>query len=343
LRHVDVANIPTTLKIAGTSAAGHGYKGTLKPGQAIRILTGAPLPKDADTIIIQESTQREGMFLRVIESASEGKNIRPQGLDFKRGAELIAKTTRLNARDIGLAAASNRQSVSVHRRPHVMLFTTGDELVLPGQKPRADQIVSSNSYSIEAMARSWGAIVTNLGIIKDTLKATEIAIRKSLGADILITTGGASVGDHDFVQQALKNCGVKIDFWKLALRPGKPLMFGTKGKTRVIGLPGNPVSALVCSRIFIKPLIELMQGIEHESELPLAILATELHENDNRKDYVRASMVVAQDGSRIVTPYSTQDSSMQRTLRNADCLIIREPFAPAAQTGDVVSILILDF
>ncbi len=343
VRQADIEQAPATLKITGTSAAGHAYQGTVKSGEAIRILTGAPLPKGADTIVIQENTTRDGANLRVNEATRKGKNIRPQGLDFKRGAELIAKATRMNARDIGLAAAGNTKTVSVHKRPHVVLFTTGDELVLPGAKPRADQIVSSNSYAIEAMSRAWGANVTNLGIVKDTLKATETAIRKGLGVDILITTGGASVGDHDFVQEALKNCGVKIGFWKIALRPGKPLMFGTKGKTRVIGLPGNPVSALVCSRIFIKPLIESMQGIEQNNEFSTAKLVEALPENDNRKDYVRATMTIAKDGTRTVTPYSTQDSSMQRTLRNSACLIVREPFAPAARTGDDVNILILDF
>jgi molybdopterin molybdotransferase len=343
VRHEDISKVPANLKLTGTSAAGHAYKRTMKSGEAVRILTGAPLPKGADTIVIQENTKREGTVLRIDDLPPKGKNIRPMGLDFKRGSELIAKATRINARDIGLAAAGDTKSVSVHRRPRVVLFTTGDELVLPGEKRRADQIVSSNSYAIEAMARAWGASVTNLGIVKDTLKATETAIRKGLGVDVLITTGGASVGDHDFVQEALKNCGVSIDFWKIALRPGKPLMFGTKGNTRVIGLPGNPVSALVCSRIFIKPLIELMQGIVQDRLFPVARLTTALQENDNRKDYVRASMSTSLDGTRTVTPYSTQDSSMQRTLRNAQCLIIREPFAPAARSGDEVSILILDF
>ncbi len=343
VRHADITQIPATLKIAGTASAGHAYKGTLKPGQAIRILTGAPLPKGEDTIVIQENTTRNGESLTITAPTPLGKNIRKRGLDFAKGAELIAPGTRLNARDIGLAAAGNAAKVHVTRRPHVVVLTTGDELVLPGQTPRADQIVSSNSHAIEAMARAWGADVTNLGIVRDTLKATEAAINKGLGADILITTGGASVGDHDFVQQALKNCGVTIDFWKIALRPGKPLMFGTKGKTRIIGLPGNPVSALVCSRIFIKPLMELMQGIEQKEQIITAKLASTLPENDNRKDYIRATMQIAGNGTRTVTPYTTQDSSMQRTLRYAQCLIMREPFAPSAQIGDEVDILILDF
>jgi molybdopterin molybdotransferase len=343
VRHADIKQIPATLKIAGTSAAGHAYIGTLKPGHAIRILTGAPLPKGADTIVIQENTTQNGADLTITAPTPPGKNIRKRGLDFAKGVELIARGTKLNARDIGLAAAGNTARVHVTRRPHVVVLTTGDELVLPGQVPRADQIVSSNSHAIEAMVRAWGAEVTNLGIVKDTLKATEAAIRKGLGSDLLITTGGASVGDHDFVQQALKNCGVKIDFWKIALRPGKPLMFGTRGKTRIIGLPGNPVSALVCSRIFIKPLMESMQGIEQEQQIITAKLAAALPENDNRKDYIRATMQIASSGTRTVTPYSTQDSSMQRTLRTAQCLIMREPFAPLAQIGDEVDILILDF
>ncbi len=343
VRQSDVAQIPASLKIKGTSAAGHAYKGKLKPGQAIRILTGAPLPKGADTIVIQENTTRNGSDLAITVATPEGKNIRKRGLDFAKGVELLARSTRLNARDIGLAAAGNTAKVQVSRRPHVVVLTTGDELVLPGQSPRADQIVSSNSHAIESMARAWGAEVTNLGIVRDTLKATEAAIRKGLGADLLITTGGASVGDHDFVQQALRNCGVKIDFWKIALRPGKPLMFGTKGKTRIIGLPGNPVSALVCSRIFIKPLMEMLQGIEQKQQIFTGRLGAALPENDNRKDYIRAKMEIASNGTRTVAPYPTQDSSMQRTLREAQCLIMREPFAPAAQMGDEVEILILDF
>ncbi len=343
VRYEDISQVPALLAIVGVSAAGHAFKGTLKPRQAIRILTGAPLPKGCDTVVIQENTERNDRTLKVLAHTPKGKNIRPQGLDFKRGADLILPGTVLGARDIGLAAAGNTKTVTVRRTPHVVLFTTGDELVLPGEKPRADQIVSSNSYTIEAMVKAWGAHVTNLGIVKDTLKATEAAIRKGLIADILITTGGASVGDHDFVQEALKNCGVKIDFWKIALRPGKPLMFGTKGKTRVIGLPGNPVSALVCSRLFIKPLINALQGIYKTEEYPTAQLAEDLPVNDNRKDYVRATMKISRDGTRQVSPYSVQDSSMQRTLRNSQCLIIREPFAAASKAGDEVQVLILDF
>jgi molybdopterin molybdotransferase len=340
LRQSDIA---APLHLAGTSAAGHAYRRAVKPGEAIRILTGAPLPKGADTIVIQENTRVTGTSVEVLEPTPAGKNIRRMGLDFRKGAELIAAGTVLNSRDIGLAAAGNASIVSVRIKPRVVLFTTGDELVLPGQVPRADQIVSSNSFALQSMFKSWGAEVINLGIVADTLAATKRAIAKGIGADILVTTGGASVGDTDFVQEALKASGIKIDFWKIALRPGKPLMFGRKGKTRVIGLPGNPVSALVCSRIFIKPLIDAMLGLPLTTAPMLAKLGSALPQNDNRQDYIRATLAIAEDGSRTATPFTLQDSSMQRTLRNSQCLIIRAPYAPAADAGETTAILLLDF
>ena len=331
------------LKLIGVSAAGHGFKGTVKAKQAVRILTGAPLPKGADTIVIQENVTLDGGYITVTEGTSLGRNIRAIGLDFKRGDSLIPAGTKLNARDIGLAAAGNAATLRVRRKPRLVLFTTGDELVLPGMRARADQIVTSNSHAITAMAQAWGAEVINFGIIPDTMKATMAAIKKAGDADILITTGGASVGDHDYVQEALKRSGIKIGFWKIALRPGKPLMFGTKGKLRVLGLPGNPVSALVCARIFLKPLIAAMQGSLVDQQPLKARLGSALPANDGRQDYMRATLTTAPDGSRTAIVFNKQDSSMQRTLRNADCLIIREPNAPEAALGTLVSILILDF
>ncbi len=284
----------------------------------------------------------ESGMLHISEASTPGRHIRSQGLDFKKGDTLVPAGTKLNARDIGLCAAANMPMLRVRRKPRVVLFATGDELVQPGQKPRADQIVSSNSTALAAMAEAWGADVVNLGIVGDSMKATMAAINKAAGADILLTTGGASVGDHDYVQEALKKSGIKIGFWKIALRPGKPLMFGTKGKLRVLGLPGNPVSALVCARIFLKPLLNAMQGVAHSDHPVTAILGAALPANDGRQDYMRATLSEAADGRRIATAFGTQDSSMQRTLRDADCLIIRAPHAPVAAAGCQVLVLPLD-
>jgi molybdopterin molybdotransferase len=333
----------TELTVIGTSAAGHAFKGKLKTGEAIRIFTGAPVPTTADAVVIQENTTASGKTVTILQSARSGQNIRPLGLDFKKGETLLPASIRLNARDIGLAAAMNCDIISVRKRPVVAVIATGDELVPPGKKPRADQIVSSNSNALAAMAESFGAKVINGGIVRDDLKATERSILEMAKADIIVTTGGASVGDHDFIQQALKNTGVKIDFWKIALRPGKPFMYGRKGRQQVLGLPGNPVSALVCARLFLKPLLDCLQGLPVDEAPTKARLGTAMPANDSRQDYVRARLEMAPDGSRTATPYGKQDSSMQRTFRDAHCLIIRPPNAPAAGVNDLVPILNLDF
>ncbi len=333
----------TELTVIGTSAAGHAFKGKLKAGQAIRIFTGAPVPATADAVVIQENTTANGKIVTIRQAARVGQNIRPRGLDFRKDEALLPAAIRLNARDIGLAAAMNCNVVSVRKKPIVAVIATGDELVLPGKKPRADQIVSSNSNALVAMAESLGASVINCGIVGDDLKATERAILKMAKADVIVTTGGASVGDHDFIQQALKNTGVKIDFWKIAMRPGKPFMYGRRGKQQVLGLPGNPVSALVCARLFLKPLLDCLQGLPVEEPATMARLGTDMPANDSRQDYVRATLAIAPDGARTATPYGKQDSSMQRTFREAHCLIIRPPNTPAANTGDLIPILKLDF
>lgn len=339
----DVANPPATLRLIGLSAAGHGFKGRLKRGDCVRIFTGAPVPKGADAVVIQENTEASGKAVTVLQPVKPDQNIRFAGLDFRKGDALLPAGLTLGARDIGLAAAANAPKLAVRRCPVVALIATGDELVLPGGKPRADQIVSSNSHALAAMAQHLGATVVNLGIVPDNLKATERAIRKAAKADILITTGGASVGDHDYVQEALKNSGVAIDFWKIAMRPGKPFMYGRRKGQHVLGLPGNPVSALVCARLFLKPLIEALLGLPTGDDLVEARLGASMKANDSRQDYVRATLVEAPDGSRTVTPFAKQDSSMQRTFREAQALIVRPPQAKVAGQGDVVQILRLDF
>lgn len=338
------ATADATLNLAGMSAAGHGFRGTVRPGQAIRILTGAPMPKGADAIVIQENVSPGAGQIKVNVAGVAQKHIRKRGLDFKSGDLLVPQATRLNARDIALAAAAGNTILSVRRKPRIAIIATGDELVEPGVRPRPDQIYSSNTFALEAMARAWGAEVNNLGIVKDSLKATTSAIAKALKtSDLLITTGGASVGDHDFVQQALKDSGFKMGFWKIAMRPGKPLMFGTKGKCIALGLPGNPVAAMVCARLFIYPLLCAMTGTVADQPDETAILDVDLPANDERQDYVRATLRYLPDGRRLVKPAAIQDSSMQRTLRDAQALIVRPPHALAAKAGDVVPLLLLDF
>lgn len=340
----DVVATPVSLNVIGMSAAGHGFDGKVRSGEAVRIFTGAPVPKGADAVVIQENTAvQSSPYVSVNQSVRTGQNVRAKGLDFTRGETLLEAGTRLNSRDIGLAAAANNAVVRVRRRPVVAVFATGDELVQPGGKPGPDQIVSSNSNSLLAFIRHFGGEAVNLGIVRDTLKATERAIAKAAEADILVTSGGASVGDHDHVQEALKNSGVNIKFWKIAMRPGKPFMYGRKGRQHVMGLPGNPVSAMVCARLFLKPLIDAMLGLAAGDDLVMARLGAPMKANDARQDYVRGTLSVAADGARTAAPYAKQDSSMQRTFRDSHCLIVRPPLAPEAAEGDLVPILPIDF
>jgi molybdopterin molybdotransferase len=344
VRFADVQTAPAELKVVGTAPAGHGFGGTVKSGQAVRIFTGAPVPKGADTVVIQENTEAaDGQVSVTVAAQREGQHIRRKGLDFAKGEELLRRGTLLGAREVGLAAAMNWPDLPVTKRPKVAIFTTGDELVAPGAKLRADQIVSSNSFALSAFVRRYGGEAVDLGIIPDNLKAISRAVRKASGADVLLTTGGASVGDHDLVQAALKAEGIELDFWKIALRPGKPLMFARSGKQRILGLPGNPVSALVCSRIFLKPLLSVLLGLPPADDVVKARLASDLPANDQRQDYLRATVARGGDGSFEATPFKLQDSSMQRALTEAQGLIIRLPFAPAARAGDLVDLLPLDF
>lgn len=344
VRFADVQAIPAKLKVIGTAPAGHGFGGTVKAGQAVRIFTGAPVPKGADTVIIQENTEAaDGQVAVTVAAQREGQHIRRKGLDFAKGEELLHRGTLLGAREIGLAAAMNWPELPVTKRPKVAIFTTGDELVSPGTTPRADQIVSSNSFALSAFVRRYGGEAVDLGIIPDNLKAISRAVRKASGAEILLTTGGASVGDHDLVQAALKAEGIDLDFWKIALRPGKPLMFARNGRQRILGLPGNPVSALVCSRIFLKPLLSALLGLPPADDVVKARLGSDLPANDQRQDYLRATVARGGDGSFEATPFKLQDSSMQRALTQAHGLIVRPPFAPEVRAGDLVDLLLLDF
>jgi molybdopterin molybdotransferase len=344
VRFADVEKAPARLRIIGTAPAGHGFKGTVGPGQAVRIFTGAPVPKGADTVVIQENAEAsDGRVSVTVPAQRLGQHIRRQALDFARGQSLLRQGTLLGAREIGLAAAMNWPALPVTRRPRVAIFTTGDELVAPGRTPKADQIVSSNSFALAAFVRRYGGEPVDLGIIPDKLNVISRAIRKASGADILLTTGGASVGDHDLVQAALKEAGIKLDFWKIALRPGKPLMFARDGTRRILGLPGNPVSALVCARIFLKPLIFALLGRPAPDDVIKARLGSPLPANDLRQDYLRAEVSRGADGSYWAAPFRIQDSSMQRALTEAQGLIVRAPHAPEAREGDLVDLILMDF
>jgi molybdopterin molybdotransferase len=309
----------------------------------VRIFTGGPMPAGADTVVIQENTEREDAHVIIRQAPAKGYSVRAKGLDFRKGETLLEAGMVLDVGRIGLAAAMNCPTLSVRRQPRIALFTTGDELVKVGEKPRPDQIVSSNGPALAAFIARFGGIPRDLGIIPDKLAATVRAIARADASDILVTTGGASVGDHDFIREALIAAGVTIDFWKIAMRPGKPLMFGRKGALRVIGLPGNPVSALICARLFLKPLLDRMLGRPAEPPPPLARLTIAKAQNDSRQDYVRSSLARDETGVLLATPQPKQDSSMLRTLAASDGLVIRPPHAPAAPVGSLVPVLPIDF
>jgi molybdopterin molybdotransferase len=334
-RAADLANIPVQLRVIGEVAAGRPFAAGVGAGEAARIFTGGVMPAGADTIVVQEITQRAGDAVTVLKPVSKGRHIRRQGLDFRRGDTLFMAGHRLSARDLALLAGMNHPRVSLHRRPKVALFATGDELVPPGQEPGPGQIVYSNGFALAALARQESASVIDLGLVRDKLDATIAAIRaaREVAADILVTTGGASVGEYDLVHKAFAAEGMDLSFWKVAMRPGRPLMHGRLGGMHVLGLPGNPVSAYVCAFLFLVPLIRRMSGrgdltVPSES----AVLGSDLPANDERADYLRATLRHGAEGP-IATPFPVQDSSMMVPLAKADCLIIREPYAPASAAG----------
>jgi molybdopterin molybdotransferase len=335
VRSADVASAPVRLKVIGEVAAGRPFARAVGPGEAARIFTGGVLPDGTDTIVIQEHAKREGEDVEVAKTSAKGRHIRVLGLDFKAGDVLLTAGHRLTPRDLALAAAMNHPLIPVHRRPKIALFATGDELVPPGAQPEPGQIVSSNMFALSALGRAEGAEVIDLGIVGDRLDATVAAVRRAreLGADILVTSGGASVGDYDLVQAAFAAEGMALSFWKLALRPGRPLMHGRLGAMQVLGVPGNPVSAYVCSFLFLVPLIRRLTGrIDLTAPLESALLGCDLPENDERADYLRATLKAGPQGPEA-TPFPVQDSSMIGPLAKADCLVIREPYEPAAKAG----------
>ncbi|MCG6122893.1 MAG: molybdopterin molybdotransferase MoeA [Microvirga sp.] len=348
VRAADVAQVPVALRVIGESAAGRGWRGAIAQGEAVRIFTGAPLPDGADAIVIQEDADRlDDERIRVREGAQAGRYVRPAGLDFAEGETLLAAGRRLDAGAIALAAGMNHAALPVRRKPRVAIIATGDELVRPGETPGPDQIVASNIFALAAIIARAGGEAIDCGIARDTRAdvARVVGEAQAHRPDILLTLGGASVGDHDLVQETLTGLGLELGFWRIAMRPGKPLMHGRLGETLFLGLPGNPVSAMVCAILFVGPAIRTLLGdpdAARGAPIEPAVLAVDLPENDKRQDYMRASLTMRPDALPLAAPFAKQDSSMLGHLARADALVIRAPFAPPAKAGDIVETIRLD-
>lgn len=342
-RQADLATLPSFLKPIGEAAAGGRHEGVVGPGECVRIFTGAPLPEGADAIVIQEDADLQGDGrLKVREAPKPGQWIRRAGLDFAAGEVLLAAGRLLGPSDVALAAAMNVPWLTVRRKPRIAVLATGDELVRPGEPIGPNQIVSSNNIGLAALIEAHGGTAVDLGIARDTEADLRGKAAAATGCDLLLTLGGASVGEHDLIHKILGGGGAGIDFWRIAMRPGKPLMFGRatleSGSIPLLGLPGNPVSALVCGHNFLIPALRAMLGLDWQPQLETAVSGSDLAENDRREDYLRATL--RQDEGRLVaTAFDRQDSSMLRLLSDADCLIIRPPLAPALKAGDAVQIL----
>ncbi|OEJ68120.1 molybdopterin molybdenumtransferase MoeA [Magnetovibrio blakemorei] len=344
VRQEDVAQVsaqaPATLKVIGESAAGGSFDGDVGPGCAVRIFTGAPVPKGTDTIIIQEDTEAAGEAITVLEKAPAGKFIRPAGLDFKADTVLLKAGSLMSGRNVGLAAAANVPWVKVRRKPRIALIATGNEVVMPGDTLGDNQIISSNSVMLSAFIKVLGGEPLDLGIARDDLGSLTERVRAAKQADMLITIGGASVGDYDLVGQVLLQEGLQLAFDKVAMRPGKPVIFGLLDGMPVLGMPGNPVSVGVSSAVFLRPAIAAMLSVPAtDAPLQTAQLAIDLGGNDERQEYMRATLSIGADGEHLVTPFSKQDSAMLAKFAEADCLVIRAPFAPPAKAGDTVDFI----
>jgi len=343
LRAADTLDATTTLTVVGESAAGRAFGGAVGPGQAIRIFTGAPMPEGADAIVVQEEVRREGDRIALMGPVTTGDNLRPAGMDFREGEALILAGRRLTPRDVALAAAGNHADLPVRRRARVAILATGDELVAPDGAIGPAQIIASNNFAVAGVVAACGGAPIDLGIAVDTIAALDQAIRRARDAeaDVLVTLGGASVGDHDLVQKALVGAGMELGFWRIAMRPGKPLMHGRLGAMRVLGLPGNPTSSMVCAILFLRPLLRALHGEPDAGADPSepGRLGADLPANGPRQDYMRATLARSADGLRVATPSASQDSSLVKTMARADGLIVRPPRAEAAKAGEACRII----
>jgi molybdopterin molybdotransferase len=332
-----------SLRVIGAAPAGHPFDGDVGPGQTVRLFTGSVVPAGADAILLQEDAERSGDTVVVNEAVVAGRHIRRAGQDFSKGDSVIQAGRRITARDVGLAAAANHPWLSVHRKPRVAILATGDEIAMPGEPIPSGGIVSSNSHALAALVRAVGGEPTVLPVAKDTTEAIAAVADQVGGFDLLVTTGGASVGDHDLVISGLQTRGLVVDFWQIAMRPGKPLLFGRMGAVPVLGLPGNPVSAMVCAVLFLLPAMALVQGLPAGPPPTVqAILGSAVKENDRRADHLRATVSTDDLGRVVVTPFPVQDSAMLRRLALADALVLRAPLAPALPAGAEVSVIRLD-
>jgi molybdopterin molybdotransferase len=344
LRAADAPQIGAELSVVGTAAAGHPFAGRVEVGQTVRIFTGAPVPEGADTILIQEDAEPlEGQRIRTKFAVTIGRHIRPRGQDFTEGETVLPQATRLDYTHLTVAAAMNHPRLAVYRKPLVAILATGDELLVPGSIPAAGQIIASNSFGVRALVEDNGAEVLDLGIVRDdrdSISAAVDAARKA-NADVLVTLGGASVGDHDLVQSTLKAAGMELDFWRIAMRPGKPLMVGSLDDMQVLGLPGNPVASLVCSLLFLEPLIRTLARLPERRREAQVLSARDLAANDQRQDYLRSTLLLDANGILRADAYGKQDSSMMKIFAKSDALIVRPPHAPALAAGAPCPVLLL--
>lgn len=342
VRDADLTDLSKPLKIIGESAAGHPFEGMVNSGETVRIFTGAHCPKGSDTIIIQEDTEQDGDHVTIKEAAPKGRYIRPKGNDFNKGDLIVAKGTLLSPRLLALIASAGVVTLKLSKKPRVAIISTGDELVAPGTPPKEGQIISSNGLFLKNYLNSIGAETIDIGIVPDQDDVLGKAFEDAAKADLIITSGGASVGSHDGVAKAMTDQNTtQLNFWRIAMRPGKPLIFGKIKGVPIIGLPGNPVSTSVCAMVFVSTAIKVITGqdISHNWGLDIrqGRLSKPLKANDKRQDYLRASLNYKDDGVPELTPYEQQDSGMMKLLSQAEALVIRSPFADEADIGDLVS------
>lgn len=345
VRAEDVGTVPSTLTVIGEAGAGRPFSGTLGKGQAVRIFTGARVPDGADTIVIQENVTASGSAVTILETAAHGANVRTRGQDFAQDETLVAPGRLLTARDVLISASCGYGELPVVRKPVVAILSTGDELVAPGKPLGPGQISGSNAYGLSGVVEAAGGEARFLGIARDSLASLDEFISAANDADVLVTSGGASVGDHDLVRPALENAGAKLDFYKIAMRPGKPLFFGSRhpgGKLQYcLGLPGNPVSAMICARVFLVPLIGRLLGRETPFEALEAVLTDAIPANGPREHYMRGELDVSTVPARV-TAFKKQDSGLVKFLQRANCLVVVPADAPVLDAGSTVRVLKLD-